>query len=257
MFHLDYLTICIGDFDQTLSFYKGLIGEDEQTTSKPLKYSTRSIAFPNGACIADYTSYCYLTLPGIAINELSARHLKAIIDRASGATRIDCTWDNVEATVFDIRAEANANLYTASHANGHNHLKSIWWDSEEGQTLYMGAASSERRVRFYNMHGFTRMEYQFRRDYAEACVRNLQAHPFSRWPAIAAAHARNLVEFPSVWFQSAMGLPYLPLAKRKRTRKYDALEAMLIQYRAALRRLSTYNGNDPDTFYEYVLSRLR
>lgn len=253
MFHLDYLTADIGTFDQSVEFYRRLTGETP-TQVTPLPYATRTSTFSDGASISEYDSRAYLTLSGVPINNLSNKQLLAVLRVSTHATRIDLTWDHVPITLDDVRAEANAQLYTVNGIR--QRIKPIWYESDEGKTLYLGAVGAFRRVRFYDMHGYTRMEFQLREKYAAACVKHLRIAAFRQWSAIAAGHAGVFCTFDSAWFPATMGLAYTPLASRRKERQKTVLEAMLAQYGNALRRESVAEGNDTKRYWQTMLDAL-
>ena len=63
--------------------------------------------------------------------------------------------------------------------------------------VYLGSRKSERMIRVYDLHGFTRLELQLKQDRADAIARHIFISEYPDWEQIAKSHLRQFVDFPS------------------------------------------------------------
>ena len=68
------------------------------------------------------------------------------------------------------------------------------------QTAYIGSKNSERRIRVYNEHGFTRLEFQLRDDWAHVIASTLLNANYSEWLKMGISFVRQFIEVERDWW---------------------------------------------------------
>ena len=131
-------------------------------------------------------------------------------------------------------------------------------DNEIGcQTAYIGSKSSERRIRVYNLHGPTRLEFQLRGDWAHVISILLLDKEYSEWLTKSISFVRQFVEIDRPWWKeftenSIMGDI---VVKSARAISLDRLEKWIAkQVVPGLFALQAVMGMDE--FWGFVVSNL-
>ncbi|KAA3645712.1 MAG: hypothetical protein DWQ07_12295 [Chloroflexi bacterium] len=114
-------------------------------------------------------------------------------------TRLDFAWDYINCSPSDFMAAVQENrIRTLAKRSTLKFDSSPMQEREDGgigaDTCYLGASSSERRIRLYNMHGFNRLEYVMRQDRADAVAREVLKFDVERWGGLAVPHLRDYID---------------------------------------------------------------
>jgi hypothetical protein len=111
-------------------------------------------------------------------------------------TRLDLAWDHVMVTPMEF-------LFSIQQDHLRSLTKRSSWKMDQSPvgdedristTVYFGAPSSERRVRVYDKHGFTRVELQLRDERAHKITEAMFAYLPEQWGELGVAHLRDFVD---------------------------------------------------------------
>lgn len=179
------------------------------------KETGATVLFPQ---LKRYDMGIHLDMPGQACAEVCGLHLvQELVDMDASFSRIDATLDvhAGELNIAALRDELTRGIALTS-AKSHQYII-----SNMGETLYVGSASSEKRLRIYDKaaeRGVTadwkRIELQARGDTADALGNYLAAEGLKGIPAII----RAFCDFSNpVWQQAMGGVPGETLETDKRS----------------------------------------
>lgn len=120
-------------------------------------------------------------------------------------TRIDYAYDNVPFTPEDFYNSCmQEQIITVSSRGSIMYINSPYQKRENGDlgcsTAYLGSASSDRRVRVYNLHGYTRLELQLRAEWANTLAWLLLAVDYKRWVDVSKTHLLDFVRVKAEWW---------------------------------------------------------
>jgi hypothetical protein len=72
-------------------------------------------------------------------------------------------------------------------------------------TAYLGSRQSERFLRVYNLHGYTRLEMEYKGARANMVFHRLAASPPEKWHEIALGHLRDYIDVMRPWWKRFVG----------------------------------------------------
>ncbi len=216
-FKIDYFSVTIwGSHEEVLKIFQDFLGE---TVGDPVhmghghrgyKWWGKALSGVNvySMPVNETQQHGHIELKGTGCEVVGMETIKQLAQylaerfKETGkkykVTRLDLAWDGVNATPQEF-LEAVQNDYIRSLA------KRDSWDLQsspirEGDdiritnTVYFGSRTSERRLRVYDMHGFTRVELQTRDERAQAIVEVLFNHMAEDWGNQAIGHLRDFVD---------------------------------------------------------------
>lgn len=151
-----------------------------------------------------------VSIPGQGCSCLLPHHYQDLIAMAITTkiafTRVDLAFDRLPFTPKDIwqllqagKVKTRAKRSSFSMYDNPFQLRE---DGVEGcSTVYIGSATSDRRVRVYDMHGFTRVELQLRAEWADTVGRAVFGLPFVDWLPKGIEFLKQYLDFPQmqVW----------------------------------------------------------
>lgn len=88
------------------------------------------------------------------------------------ASRVDIAFDYVPFTPYQLH-ESIKNRFYRSYSRSTKWIESVDSQGKPTATQYVGARTSERVVRCYDEHGFTRLELEVKGDYSDIVLYNL------------------------------------------------------------------------------------
>ena len=127
---------------------------------------------PEGMTLYAYPSegmHCHLEMKGKALAAFDNERLLAFIDALNNTglrwqpTRIDIAFDHVSFTPAMCKKAYDEGCFRTRA----NRDSGSWYEGSKGNTFYMGAKTSNRRVRIYDKRGFTRVELVLKKEYAK------------------------------------------------------------------------------------------
>lgn len=123
--------------------------------------------------------------------------MRSLIDSGIGwhGLRVDLAFDHVGFTPMQVhesilRGDFNSRCFKLADRD--------WHDNETGRTAYLGRRNDKnktRRLRVYDMRGYTRCEGEFKSDWATSVIRKLATTPLDAWPLAGLSYIRGMVEF--------------------------------------------------------------
>jgi hypothetical protein len=134
----------------------------------------------------------HVRLPGAACDELG---LVGVVGAALACqllpTRVDFAWDCEGISPAEVRGWFDAgDVVTRAHRESWR-----WIESATGSTFTLGARSSDRFLRCYDMRGPTRLELEVKGDRAQLVFDHLLAFEESAWSGAAMGLLRDFVDF--------------------------------------------------------------
>jgi len=149
--------------------------------------------------VSEGEKYFHFSIPGEACKLLWSQgwfdQIKGLIEVDLRPTRVDVCVDTYAFTPFDAWLKRD-DCMTFAKRSTHQWITSPGQMREDGvkgaDTMYLGSPSSSRRLRIYNLHGYTRVEVtlrerwakEFWKDYKERGRECLEGHIFGfvDWP---------------------------------------------------------------------------
>ncbi len=165
-----------------------------QPLVKSKKGNYFSIELPGKACACllptDYQKLYYLMRGGVDIR----------------ITRIDYAYDNLNFTPDQFyNACVDGKINSRSSRKSISRINSPFQLQEDNITVgcttaYLGSSTSERRVRVYDMHGYTRLEFQLRGEWANTLAWVLLGSDYSTWRGVSLTHLQSFVRVLADWW---------------------------------------------------------
>ncbi|MEA4910182.1 MAG: replication initiation factor domain-containing protein [Anaerolineaceae bacterium] len=155
-------------------------------------------------------THCTLEITGEGCDCLPMGKIKTLIrgmEDVVKVTRVDLAFDLIHFTPLDVfSAVINEKLVSKVNRHSVSYTTSPFEVQKDGitegtSTTYLGASSSERRLRVYNQRGFTRLEAQFRGNWSTMVVIELISTPITSWWRVAMGYVRQYVEFDTDWWR--------------------------------------------------------
>jgi DNA relaxase NicK len=157
----------------------------------------------------------HVELPGEAVSCLLPSDLQAIYQTGVGGkkigdlkiryTRIDLAIDHGDFTPFDIWNELlEGRVVTYASRKSVKQDYSPFNPKDNGElgtcTVYIGSENSERRIRFYDRRGYTRVELQLRQDWADAIAQVILKAKYQDWLGLMLGFIDTYINFPTDWW---------------------------------------------------------
>jgi hypothetical protein len=164
------------------------------------------------------SGFYHVSLTGKSMVHVSPDVLKKLFyylqDEKWNITRIDLAFDadNPQDTDILFTPRDFFNQVLSDDVKTFANRKTVEWyeapfkPDEKGNVgtsgVYLGSRSSERMIRVYDMHGFTRLEFQLRHDRADIIGKAIMITPYSKWSEFGKSHLRQYVDFElwGEWF---------------------------------------------------------
>jgi|GEM_PF-5110678 DNA relaxase NicK len=114
--------------------------------------------------------HCHLVMKGQSLSAFSVealgRFVRALIesDLRWRTTRLDVAFDHCPFTPLMCKEAYREGRFRTKARR----TSGKWYESEDGNTFYLGSRSSSRYLRVYDMRGFTRCELETKNDYSES-----------------------------------------------------------------------------------------
>ena len=107
------------------------------------------------------------------------------------ASRIDVAFDNAQFTPRECyEAWKQGNVRTKAHEKSHK-----WYENSEGKTFYVGSRQSGRLIRVYDRRGPTRLEIEFKKEWAAQICSNIAKSNNHQWARDCIGYLRDYIDF--------------------------------------------------------------
>jgi DNA relaxase NicK len=121
-------------------------------------------------------------------------------------TRIDFAIDNVPFTPKEFyEVLINKEFKSPSSRKSIRIIDSPYEKKENGevgcQTVYLGSRESGRMIRVYNKHGFNRIEYEIKEEWAQAYGMSLLSKKYQEWMEYAISCIRQFFDAKTSWWK--------------------------------------------------------
>jgi len=210
VFHLDYLSVTFlgNDYKAVWAeFFEASLGG---LTARPFggrRYKQSSVCSTGGivyygpaVLTKDGQEHFHIELKGESLRCLTPDLLQeylGVVASSGKVTRIDFAFDHCDFTpdeiYFSVKGapellETKASRESLEWIEKEHQRQEGQADSEDPRgchTMYIGSSQSERRLRIYDKHGYTRVELQLRAEWANAAALVLSRSVAPKWPPLA------------------------------------------------------------------------
>jgi len=220
VFRIDYLGITIfcdlGEFqDYWKKYFKETFGDLYDTERRTAFFQEMYHALAGVVLLANPISpsekgnYITLTMKGEACSCVSmdtiSDFLKELIGKVDfRITRVDLAWDELDFSPVELGDFIENNLYNRAAFRSHGKRESFTVRNDPAKpndlgdigtsSIQFGSRTSSRMVRVYDMHGFTRLEFQIRQERAHLVLLDVLLSDTKNRFHVGIAHLLDFVD---------------------------------------------------------------
>jgi len=216
-FRIDWLSFTIFGVDSHAAFWAEFfedklgnltsLGHGGRGFHEILQTANGAKVYVNPVSISDKGVYFHIELPGQSMACLTPQHVIDMFYLMKAGipiqvTRLDLAWDDVFFTPDDFYTQLiEGKVVTRATRQSITYYESPFQEQEIGgkigcHTCYVGARSSERMIRVYDLHGFTRLEFQLRGDWAHVVAGLLMQGEYQSWVEKSLTFLKQYIDFP-------------------------------------------------------------